>query len=202
MQNHPTNFSRRRPARWQWLALPAVLLALASGVHADGTVADLDHDNGLPAAQLGAPLRGFGEMHKTDDNGRFLTFTRPGDSLRIEGVEVAGITYNFFKEELYSIDIDVAGTGNVKRMLKLLEKKYGKDHSFENKTYPKTTAELEIREWTGKRAYCLYKSASDFRGAVLILLNKPKWDELEVPRHQREDQSRNMLKGSYTNGDF
>ncbi len=61
-----------------------------------------------------------------------------------------GITYNFFKEELYSIDIDVQGTGNVRKLLKILEKQYGKHHTLETHTYPKTSAELEIREWAGK----------------------------------------------------
>lgn len=180
----------------------AVVLGLTLSARADGTVADLDRDNGLPDAQLGAPLRSFQGLTKTDDLGRFQTYTRPVDKRRVEGVEVTGITYNFFKEELYSVDIDVQGTGNVKKLLKILEKKYGKDHTLETRTYPKTSAELEIREWAGKRAYCLYKSASDDRGAVLVFVNRPKWDELEVPRRERENQARDKLKGSFTNGDF
>ncbi len=178
------------------------VLCFAWSLRADGTVADLDRDNGLPNAQLGAPLRSFQGMNKTEDLGRFLTFTRPADKLRFEGVEITAVTYNFFKEELYSIDIDVAGAGNVKKLLHLLEKKYGKDYTTDTRTFEKAAAQLEIREWTSRRAYCLLKSASDGRGAVLVFVNRPKWDELEVPRRERENQSKDMLKGSFTHGDF
>lgn len=191
-----------RSRRWTWLATLTAILVLPLMIHATGSVADLDQDNGLPDAQLGAPLRFFQGLSKTEDNGRFQTFTRPTDKLRMEGVEVTGITYNFFKEELYSIDIDVRGAGNVKRLFKSLEKKYGKDYNTELRTYPKTSAQLLIHEWASKRAYCLYKSASDDRGAILVFVNRPKWDELEVPRRERENQARDKLKGSYTNGDF
>ncbi len=178
------------------------VLCFAWSLRADGTVADLDRDNGLPNAQLGAPLRSFQGMNKTEDLGRFLTFTRPADKLRFEGVEITAVTYNFFKEELYSIDIDVAGAGNVKKLLHLLEKKYGKDYTTDTRTFEKAAAQLEIREGTSRRAYCLLKSASDGRGAVLVFVNRPKWDELEVPRRERENQSKDMLKGSFTHGDF
>ena len=140
----------------------------------------------MPDAQLGAPVKSFQGLRNTEDTGRFQTYVRPTDKLRVEGVEVSGITYNFFKDELYSIDIDVQGTGNVRKMLKLLERKYGTDHTTETRTYPKTSAELEIREWASKRAYCLYKKASDDKGAVLVF----------------ENQARDKLKGSFTNGDF
>ena len=183
--------------------MPAVLpIALALNARAAGSLAALDADNGLPDAQLGAPVRTFQGLSKTDDAGRFQSYTRAADKLKFEGVEVTGITYNFFKDELYSIDIDVRGTGSVRKLLKLLEAKYGTEHTTETRTYPKTSAELEVREWASKRAYCLYKSASDFRGAVLVLVNRPKWDELEVPRRDRENQARDKLKGSFTNGDF
>ena len=199
---HPEKVSsRQRP--WQtWLAAATAVFVLVLSAHAQGTVENLDRDNGLPDAQLGAPVRSFQGLKNTEDTGRFQTYVRSTDKLRVEGVEVTGITYNFFKDELYSIDVDVQGTGNVNRLLKILEKKYGSDYTTETRTYPKTSAQLEIREWASKRAYCLYKSASDARGAVLVFVNRPKWDELEVPRRERENQAREKLKGSFTNGDF
>ena len=193
---------KRTDPRWKWLTTAVVVFALALHAYADGSVAELDRDNGLPDAQLGASVKSFQGLKNTEDTGRFQTYVRSTDKLRVEGVEVTGITYNFFKDELYSIDIDVQGTGNVRKLLKLLEKKYGTDHTLETRTYPKTSAQLEIREWASKRAYCLYKSASDDRGAVLVFVNRPKWDELEVPRRERENQAREKLKGSFTNGDF
>ncbi len=193
---------KRTDPCWKWLTTAAAVFALAVNAHADGSVADLDRDNGLPDAQLGAPVKSFQGLKNTEDTGRFQTYVRSTDKLQLEGVEVAGITYNFFKGELYSIDVDVQGAGNVRKMLKILEKKYGADHTTETRTYPKTSAQLEIREWASKRAYCLYKSASDDKGAVLVFVNRPKWDELEVPRRERENQARDRLKGSFMNGDF
>ena len=182
--------------------MPAAVLLLALHARAEGTLADLDRDNGLPDAQLGANLRNFQGLRKTEDTGRFLTFTRPSDKKTFAGAEIAGITYNFFKEELYSIDIDVSDPANVKRILRYLETHYGADRTVETKTYAKTAAELEIREWSGRRVYCLYKRASDYQGAGRVFGNRPTWDELEVPRKEREKQARDRLKGSFTNGDF
>ncbi len=184
------------------LMTAAAVFAFALNAYADGSVADLDQDNGLPDAQLGASVKTFQGLKNTDDVGRFQTYTRTTDKLQFAGVPVTGITYNFFKDELYSIDLDVRGTGNVTKLLKVLEKRYGTDHTKETRTYPKTSAELEIREWSGKRAYCLYKSASDFKGAVLVFVNRPRWDELEAPRREKENQARDKLKGSFINGDF
>ena len=203
MRTSPNSvFTRARQACWRWLVVPAAALLLAFHAGAEGTLDDLDRDNGLPDAQLGAPLRSFQGMRKIEDTGRFLTFVRPADKKVFAGAEVQGITYNFFKEELYSIDIDVSEPSNVKRILRYLEAHYGGDRTKETRTYSKSSAELDIREWTGRKAYCLYKSGSDLKGAVLVFVNRPKWDELEVPRHEREKQSREMLKGSFINGDL
>jgi hypothetical protein len=169
---------------------------------ATGSVADLDADAGLPDAHIGAPVTSFTGLRRTEDTGRWQTYDRPGDKLNFLGVELKSITYNFFKDRLYSIDLELAGRRNVGRMLKVLEQRYGKTHSFETRTYPHTTAQMEIREWTGTKCYCEYKSAADGVGAELVLLDKPTWDLLQVPKEERAAQSRELLKGSYTNGDF
>jgi hypothetical protein len=176
-------------------------LSLAT-VRGAGSVADLDADNGLPDAHFGAPLTSFAGLHKTEDVGRWLTFDRPGEKLEFLGVRLQGITYNFFKERLFSIDLELRGRGEVHGMLKALEKRYGQTHSFETRTYPHTTAQMEVREWTGARTYCDYKSAADGTGAELVLLDRPTWDLLQVPKQEKAAQTRELLKGSYTNGDF
>jgi hypothetical protein len=170
--------------------------------HGAGSVADLDADNGLPDAHFGAPMTSFAGLQKTEDVGRWLTFDRPADKLEFLGVRLKGITYNFFKERLFSIDLELIGRGNVHGMLKALEKRYGKTHTFETRNYPHTTAQMEVREWAGAKTYCDYKSAADGTGAELVLLDKPTWDMLQVPKQEKAAQTRELLKGSYTNGDF
>ena len=184
------------------LTTAAAIFALTLHAYADGSTADLDRDNGLPDAQLGASVKVFQGLKNTDDTGRFQSYVRSTDKMEFGGVPVAGITYNFFEGALYSIDLDVQGTGNVTRVFKVLQRRYGTDYTTETRTLPKSSAQLEIREWASKRAYCLYKSGSDARGAVLVFVNRPKWDELEAPRREKENQARDMLKGSFTNGDF
>ena len=201
----PSTFTPQRLSVLRLGAAIALLLytlcALAGSARAQ-SVANLDADNGLPDAHLGAPLASFTGLHQTEDTGRWLTFDRPGDKLEFLGVKLQAITYNFFKERLYSIDLELAGGHNVRGMLKMLERRYGKVHSLETRTYPHTNAQLEIREWTGAKTYCDYKSATDDTGAELVLLDKPTWALLQVPKEERAAASREMLKGSYTNGDF
>ncbi len=184
-----------------WL-LAGWLFAVVASTGWAGTTTDLDNQNGLPTAQLGAPLKSFQGLNKTEDTGRWLSFTRSGDRLEFEGHGVKSITYNFFKEKLYSIFLDVDGKGNVKGLIKTLERNYGKQHSYELHTYPKTAAEVEIREWAGTRVYCVYKNGADNNGGVLTFLDKPTWDALQIPKKEKEAQSRDMLKGSFINGDF
>ena len=206
MFSMPAAFSTVRRLAFYHVVCVRVLAALfcvsATLTARAGSTADLDRDNGLADAQLGAPLKSFPNLKQTEDTGRWLSYTRPADKLQYAGYEVQNITYNFFKERLYSIDLDVADKRNVKGLLNTLEKQYGKQHSYELHTYPKTAAQLEIREWAGVKTYCVYKSSSDYRGGVLIFLDKPTWDSLQVPKREKEAQSREMLKGSFMNGDL
>ncbi len=188
--------------RWLAATVLALALLLTAGTIRAGSLADLDRDNGLPDAKLGTPLSAFQGLRKTEDVGRWLTFKRPGDVLRYGKFEVAGITYNFFKDRLYSINIDLTDKGSVKGVIKLLENQYGKDHSRDERTYTHSTAVMEIREWAATRVYCVYKSAADYDGAVLTFLDKPTWDLLQIPKKQQQTENREKLKGSYLNGDL
>ena len=176
-----------------FLAWTALFLIALSGTARAGTVADLDRDNGLPDAKLGAPLASFQGLEKTEDVGRWLTFKRPGDKLRFGNTAVVGITYNFFKDRLYSINLDVNGKGNVKGLVKQLEHDYGKDHSMDTLPLAKTATTLDVREWSGTRVYCVLKSGSDNDGAVLTLLDKPTWDTLQIPKKERLEASKQLL---------
>ena len=62
--------------------------------------------------------------------------------------------------------------------------------------------ELEVREWSSKKVYLLYKNTSDFNGGEVTWLDRVNWDLLQVPREQRNQLYRSMLGGSFTNGDF
>ncbi len=182
-------------------SLLALLCLSVTSVRA-GSVAAVDADDGLPDARLGTSVAAMPGLRKSEDVGRWLTFDRPGDKLEFLGVRLKGISYNFFKDHLYSIDLELEGSHSVKGMLKMLERRYGTEHTLETRTYKGTNAIVQIREWAGTKAYCVYKSAADGTGAELVLLDKPTWDLLQQPRQQQAAMSREMLKGSYTNGDF
>ncbi len=206
--NLPANMNPPRssflPSLRRCRTLGFVLILACTAVPAvrAGSVADLDRDGGLPGAPIGAPLSTFNGLKETENTGRWLTYTRPADRLEFLGIPIKGITYNFFKERLYSINIDVTGKHETRKLIKTLEERYGTDHSFDTRAYPKTRAEMEIREWKGTKLYCLYKSASDFEGGVLTLLDRPTWDQLQVPKQEKDAATRSLLNGSFTNGDF
>ncbi len=190
------------PTRWVAGVTLAWCLLLMAGTIRAGSLADLDRDNGLPDAKLGTPLNAFQGLQKTEDVGRWLTFKRPGDALRYGKFAVSGITYNFFKDRLYSINIDLTDKRSVKGVIKLLEDQYGKDHGRDERSYSHSTAIMEIREWASTKVYCVYKSASDYDGAVLTFLDKPAWDLLQIPKKQQQAENQEKLKGSFLNGDF
>jgi hypothetical protein len=167
-----------------------------------GSVSNLDKDGGLPGAPIGAPLQSFNGMQQIEDTGRWLSYVRPQDRLEFLGVRLKGITYNFFKERLYSINLDITGRRETHQMLKILEQRYGNDYTFDTKSYPKVQAQMEIREWAGAKLYCIFKSSSEFDGGVLTLLDKPTWDLLQIPKREQQAQARALLKGSFSNGDF
>ncbi len=193
----------RRPAPRLVLALTAmvVLLTGPATVRA-GSVADLDRDNGLPDARLGAPLKSFKGLQLVEDTGRWLTYKVPGEKLKFLGNDVTSIKLNFFKEQLYSIDINFDNRATTKRLLKTFEQSYGTVHSFETRKLLEADTELETREWTGAKTYLVFKKAGDNRGGVVIFVDRPLWDQLAQPREERAHQLRKMLDGSYTNGDF
>ena len=177
-------------------------LALAAGTVRAGSLADLDRDNGLPDAKLGTPINAFQGMQRTEDVGRWQTYKRPGDVLRYGKFAVTGITYNFFKDRLYSINLDVSDRHSVKGLIALLEAQYGKDHGRDERAYTHSTAIMEIREWASSKVYCIYKSGSEYDGAVLTFLDKPTWDLLQIPKKQQQAENREKLQGSFLNGDL
>ena len=195
-------------------ALLAVFLSAFHVAHAAGSLDDLDRDNGLPDAKLGTPVEAFQGLEQTEEAGRWTTYRRPSDKLTFGKFELAGITYNFFKGKLYSIFIDVEGKRNTKGILKLLEATYGKDHSMTTQTFsapktsglqiftPATPPQMEVREWTGKRVFLLYKNAENFVGGQITFLDRPTWDLQQVPKEERRKEIRKMLDGSFLNGDF
>ena len=174
--------------------------ALSFGNVQAGSVADLDRDNGLPNAKLGAPLGSFQGLQKTEDVGRWLTFKRPTDDLRYGRYTVSGITYNFFKEKLYSINLDITGKRNVRGIIKQLEQDYGKDHTKDTLPFAKVNATMDVREWSGTKAYCVLKTSSEDDGGVLTLLDKPTWDQLQVPKKEKLEASKQLLSGSVLDG--
>ena len=198
----PAGTRVRPPTRWGAGVILAWCLFLMAGTMHAGSLADLDRDNGLPDAKLGTPLSAFQGLQKTEDVGRWLTFKRPGDVLRYGKFAVSGITYNFFKDRLYSINLDLTDKRSVKGVIKLLEDQYGTDHGRDERPYAHSTAIMEIREWASTKVYCVYKSASDYDGAVLTFLDKPTWDQLQIPKKQQQAENQEKLKGSFLNGDF
>lgn len=190
----------RGPGTFRALVLLVLLSFLLAGSAQAGSVADLDRDNGLPNAKLGTPLSAFQGLEKTEDVGRWLTYKRSSDNLRFGKYAVTGITYNFFKEKLYSINLDIVGKSNVHGVIKRLEQDYGKDHTLDTLPFSKISATMDVREWSGTKVYCVLKSSSEYEGGVLTLLDKPTWDQLQIPRKEKLEASKQLLGGSFLDG--
>ncbi len=203
----PASSARVRRFRPGWLrgwllVCGLAFAALGSNVGRAGSIDDLDRENGLPMAKLGTPVEAFQGLEQTEEAGRWITYRRPADRMTFGKFEIGGISYNFFKGKLYSIFIDVEGKRNTKGILKLLEETYGKDHTFESRVMPKTDAQLEVREWTGKKVFLLYKNSDNFTGGQITFLDRQTWDLLQIPKEERRKEIRKMLDGSFLNGDF
>ncbi len=179
-----------------------LLIPLVTRAANTGTVDNLDRDNGLPEFQLGAPLKSFSGLELKEDTGRWVSYRVPGDKLKYLGAELTGITLNFFKDQLYSIDVNFESRSATLRLLKSFEQSYGKQHTFETRNLLEATTELETREWDGAKALLVVKTAGNYHGGIARFVDKHLWDQLAAPRKERAAQLHKMLDGSYTNGDF
>ena len=191
------------------LALPVFLLCAALSVSPSsssaapaGTVQDLDSDNGLPDIKLGTPLKSFTGLQLKEDTGRWQSYRLPGDKLKYLGYDITGVVLNFFKDQLYSIDVNFESRGTTTRLLKVFEQKYGKDHTFETRKLLEATTETETREWDGAKTFLVVKTAGNYHGGVARFIDRKMWDQLAEPRKEHAAQLHRMLDGSYTNGDF
>jgi hypothetical protein len=193
---------RARSLAWAGMLCAAAVLLLSIGTTRAGSIADLDRENGVADAKLGAPVEAFKNLEKVEDAGRWLTFKHPGENLVYKGFEVTGIKYNFFKGKLYSINVDVDGKRSTRGILKALEGAFGKDYTLQKSKPADADTEVETREWTGAKVYLLYKSAANGRGGQVTVLDRPVWDKMQEPREQRAAGYRKLMEGSFIGGDI
>jgi hypothetical protein len=184
------------------IVLAAALLFSARALAQAGTTGAADAEYGFNGVTLGIPISALKEVEMVEDTGRWLTYKDKRIKIPYRGFVVDEILYNFFWGKLYSIHVEVRDKRNVRGILKVLEQTYGPPTTQESKVYAAADATVETREWAGKRVYLLYKSATNGRGAQIVVVDRPIWDKLKVPRDQAAKQNRDWMKGSFANGDF
>lgn len=185
--------------------LPVFAAALSFSLRAfgqAGTTAAIDAEYGFNGVKLGIPISALKNVELAEDVGRWLTYKDKRPKIQYGGFEVTEVLYNFFWGKLYSIHIEVHDKRNVRGVLKLLEQNYGRPDTLETQPIATLDTTLETREWKGKRVYLLYKSAKNGQGAQIVVVDRPIWDKLQVPRAQAAKQNREWMKGSFANGDF
>lgn len=186
-------------------SLPVFAAALLFSLRAfgqAGTTAAIDVEYGFNGVPLGIPISALKEAEMIEDTGRWLTYKDKRPKIQYAGFELNEILYNFFWGKLYSMHIEVRDKRNVRGILKLLEQKYGPSNTVETHYVSAADTKVETREWAGKKAYVLYKSATNGMGAQIVVVDRPIWDKLQVPRAQAAKQNLDWMKGSFANGDF
>ncbi len=182
----------------------AALLVAGRAFGQAGSTAAVDADYGFNGVQLGIPPSALklNELEKVEELGRWLTYRDKREKIPFAGLLVSDITYNFLWGKLYSIHVEVHDKRNVRGMLKVLEQRYGRDYTYDSRVIAAADTTMETREWKGKRAYVLYKSGTNGVGGQLIVVDRPTWDKMQIPREQAAKQNREWMKGSFLNGDF
>ncbi len=179
----------------------ALLLASASLLCAQGSVAQIDNEYGFIGARLNSPPEAYRETEQVDELGRWLTL-KDNRHLSYATFKLEEVRYNFLWKKLYSIHIDVLGKKATRGVLAALLQQYGPPTSFESRTLVSEGVTLETREWKGKRVYMLYKSATNGKGGQIVVVDKANWDKMQAPREQMVNQNLKWMEGSFMKGEF
>jgi len=167
-----------------------------------GGIPQLDAENGLPNAQLGAPLASFEGLTTEEELGAWGTYRRKNDRMRYQGRPIEEILYNFYKGKLYSIRMEIADTRTVKGLLVHLYSQYGPESNLQRRRYSDYETTLIIREWDGQKVDLVFKYADDFSGGTLIWVDSKTWNELNAGRAAANRELNDAMSGSILNLDF
>lgn len=162
----------------------------------------VDAEYGFLGVPLGSPMERFSQMETIEEVGRWHSYKDPREKVRWEGCQLDEIRYNFLWGKLYSIHIDVRGRGNVRGLLRVMEARYGPNFSRDTQSLIKAGDVIETREWTGRRAFLLYKSATSGTGGQIVVVDRPTWEKMQQPREQMVRESLEWMGGSYLKGEF
>ncbi len=162
----------------------------------------VDAEYGFIGVPIGSPIEKFRQMETIEEVGRWHSYKDPREKVRWEGYQLDEIRYNFLWGKLYSIHIDVRGRGNVRGLQRVMEARYGTSYTRDTQSIIKTGDVIETREWTGRRAFLLYKSAASGTGGQIVVVDRASWEKMQQPREQMVRESLEWMGGSYLKGDF
>jgi hypothetical protein len=111
----------RRLAAAATLWLTAIAPAFAGGIDA------LDAADGFRDARFGARVESFEGLELLSASGArgMDVYVRPSDVLQLGAATLDGVTYGFYRGELYFVALFTSGTRNSEAALLQLEKDYG-----------------------------------------------------------------------------
>jgi hypothetical protein len=138
------------------------LFMLSNAVLAQNSVG-VDKDNGLPNAQLGAPLSSFKNMKLEKEYPNFKVYKRTSDKLIVGDVNVSEISYRFANDTLFAIGIIVKDMQAAQKL-----RQYGKSHYGPGEDGTR----LNSCSWRGKKAQAMYMEDPQKSDATLSIGSK------------------------------
>jgi len=102
-----------------WCLFPCAALA--------GDVQALDTENGFRDARFGAKREALLGLQLLTENGAAGTqlYVRPGEPLALGDARLDGVTYGFYRDQLYFVAIFTSGQQNAEAVLESFEQAYG-----------------------------------------------------------------------------
>jgi len=122
----------------------------------------LDKKYGFKEAKFEKPLGSFKNMVEIREGSGLYQST--SENLSLGEYALDGVTYQFYKGQLYSILIEIKGYSNCVGVLKILQEDYGK--GYQSNEY------IEEYFWSGKKVSMFYQKDSITNDVDLFLISK------------------------------
>jgi uncharacterized protein YjiK len=141
----------------------------------------LDQKNGFRDALFGMPLSAFSNMVRVDTAVYASTYIRTTDTLEIGDFKVSRITYSFYKDTFYNVNIQSGDEADSRGVLGVMNHLYGQGYQPD--------PQAQKYNWYGTNVFAIYDEKDGKANLVIT-------DNIILKKKLSDDKLRQQQAGS------